>query len=168
MTKHRTLQKEMINVGCDEIVNNLNEKVTMRFILNWLKDNLYWAPFSSTYNMFRKIKATERIDTLEDMMLEDERERREKQAQTDTARWDFPYNRGKKAEERTRGAKNNSGLSNWRNGTEPDSDDGHNNRQTYNGERGNYRRRYSRDDRRNYRNENRQGNYDDNRSIKPA
>lgn len=39
VTKHRKLCKYMINARCNEIINDANEKVKMRFILNVLKGN---------------------------------------------------------------------------------------------------------------------------------
>lgn len=54
VTKHRTLRKDMINAGWEEIVNDAKEKITMLFILNGLKGNPDWASFRSAYKMFRK------------------------------------------------------------------------------------------------------------------
>lgn len=102
VTKHRRLRKDMMNEGCTEILNDVYEKVTMSNILNGLKNDPDWAPFRSTYKMFRKIKEQEGINALEDLMMEDERERRVKQEQADTARWAFLQNRAGRNSDKNR------------------------------------------------------------------
>lgn len=39
VTKHRALRKDIINVGCAETILDVDEKVTMLFILSGLKDD---------------------------------------------------------------------------------------------------------------------------------
>lgn len=74
LTKHRAWLKDMINAWCEKIIRNDDEKITMRFILDGLKEDAEWAPFWSAYKMFKKIREPEDIDELEDWMLDHERE----------------------------------------------------------------------------------------------
>lgn len=83
----------MINAGCSEILSDVYEKITIRYILNSLKDDPDWAPLRSAFKMLKKLKVPEDLDELEDWMLEDECERRTKQEQKSSTRWTFPQDR---------------------------------------------------------------------------
>lgn len=92
VNKHRILRQDIINAGCKEILTDADEQVTVRYIINGLRDDPDWAPFRSSYKMVRKTKEPQTIDELEEDMIEDERERKSEKSQTSsqTTRWNFP------------------------------------------------------------------------------
>lgn len=53
----------MTNASYSEINWDVNEKITMRYILNGLKEDRDWAPFRSALKMFNKVKEPEDIDS---------------------------------------------------------------------------------------------------------
>lgn len=67
----------MFNTGWDEIEADIHEKVTIGHIMDGLNGSLDWEPFLGAYQTFRKNNAPKNIDELEDLLLENERLRKQ-------------------------------------------------------------------------------------------